>query len=78
MQYKGNLFKQSTAGLNSVFFLLDWLPNRKLITQSALLFTYTWRGNWWINAFPKGISTKGKNSLAQDSNSSHLLHFLQQ
>ena len=50
--------KQGIAGLNSVSFLLDWLPYQGWRTQFALLFTHGWRVEEWIHAFPKNISTK--------------------
>ncbi len=31
-------------------------PSPRLVAQSALLFTYSWRENNWIHTFPKGIS----------------------
>ena len=38
-----------------VFCLLDLLPYQGWRTQSALLFTHSWRENNWIHTFPKGI-----------------------
>ena len=39
-----------------VFLHLDKLPHQGLRTHSSLLFTHSWRENYWIHTFPKGIS----------------------
>ena len=50
---------------------LDRLHMCKKRTQSALLFTHSWRENNWIHTFPKDISAMGNAiSLVQDLNSS--------
>ena len=49
----------------------------KLKSQSALLFTHSWRENNWIHTFPKGISAMWNAiSLVQDLNSCRRVHFL--
>ena len=59
-------FKQSLAGLNSVFLLLDWLPYQDEKAQSVLLITHGWRENSWSYTFPKDISAMvNTNSLIQ-------------
>ena len=36
-----------------VFFLLDWLPYKGKKSQSAQVFTHSWRENNWIHTFPR-------------------------
>ena len=43
---------------------------RSIFKQSLLLFTHSWRDNYWIHTFPKGISAMWNAiSLVQDLNS---------
>ena len=60
-----------------VFLLLDQLPHQGWRTQSALLFTHSWRENNWIHTFPKGISAMWNAiSLVQYLNLCRCVHFL--
>ena len=63
-------FKRSLTGLNSEFSF-----SKARRTQSALLFTHSWRENNWI---PKDISAIWNAiSLVQDLNTCRRVHFLQ-
>ena len=75
---QGQFFKWSLTGLNSEFFLLlDLLPHQAWRTQSALLFTHSWRENNWIHTFPKGINTMWNAiNLVQELNSCRRVQFL--
>ena len=75
---QGQFFKRSLTGLNSEFFLLlDLLPHQAWRTQSALLFTHSWRENNWIHTFPKGINTMWNAiNLVQELNSCRRVQFL--
>ena len=67
-------FKRSLTGLNSEF---SFSSNSCRRTQSALLFTHSWRENNWIHILPKGISAMWNAiSLVQDLNSCRRVHFL--
>ena len=78
-----SILRRSLAGLNSVFFLLDELPHQGWRTQSALLFTHSWREDNWNHTFPKAISAIWNAisaiwiaiSLVRDLNSCHRVHF---
>ena len=67
----------SKAGLDWVFLLLAWLPNKTLRAQSALQFTHRLKENSWMHTFPKSIiyAIWDTNSLAHDLNSSNRVHF---
>ena len=39
-----------------VFLLLEQLPYQGYRAQSALLFTYSWKENSWMNTFPESFS----------------------
>ena len=72
-----SIFKRSLTSLNSEFLHLGYLPHQGWRTQSALLFTHSWRENIWIHTFPKGISFMWNAiSLVQDLNSYRRVHFL--
>ena len=64
------IVQQSKAGLNTVFFLLNWLPKKGYKIQSAVQFINSWGLlNRWMHTFPEGISTMwNKNSLVLDLN----------
>ena len=50
-------------------------PSSRPITIPS--FTQSWRENSWIHTFPKGISAMwNANSIVQDLNSGHRIHFL--
>ena len=72
-----SIFKQSKTGLNSFFFLWDWLSYQSLGRKSL---PKLWvEENKWIHAFLKGISTKWNiNNLVLDLNSGCQFHFLWQ
>ena len=56
---------------------IQQLPPQGWRTQSAILFTHSWRENNWIHTFPKGISAMWNAiSLVQDLNSCRRVHFL--
>ena len=76
---QSQFFKRSLTGFDfRVFLLLDKLPHQGWRTQSALLFTHSWRENIWIHTFPKDISAMWNAiSLVQDLNSHRRIHFLQ-
>ena len=60
-----------------VFLLQDKLPHQGWRTQSAQLFTHSWRENNWIHTFPKGINAMWNAiSLVQNLNSWCRFHFL--
>ena len=76
-----SIFKQSTAGLNSVLLLLDSFPYQgKKIQSLSLLYYLLIAGEGRIDRFalfPQGISAKGNtNTLILDLNSNHRFHFL--
>ena len=51
--HKVNFFKAEFNRFEfRVFLLLDQLPHQGWRTQSALLFTHSWRENNWIHTFP--------------------------
>ena len=60
-----------------VFLLLNWLPKQDERTQSALIFTHSWKDNRCIHAFPVDISIKWNvNSFGPELNSIHQINFL--
>ena len=59
-----------------VFFLLDWMTNQGLRTQSFPLFTHSWSKNNHIHTFLEAICTKwNADNLDQALNSCFRVHF---
>ena len=50
--------KCNNAGLNTVLFLQNWLPNQDSRTQLPYYLPIIKRENMWIHDFPKGIYVK--------------------
>ena len=71
-----SIFMRSLTGLNSEF-CFAWTSCTSKRTHSALLSTHSWRENGRDHTFLKGISAMGNaDSLVQEWNSSHHVHFL--
>ena len=52
-----SIFKRSLTGLNSEFSFSETSCLTKAVEPSlSYYFTHSWRENYWIHTFPKGIS----------------------